>query len=69
MQLFCNTCEVLVEFVRDDFEPEKIWCPSCKVNGMTDEVLEAADIHIRVEVERNKSRAVRRGIGKPDLVC
>ena len=69
LKLFCNACEVLAEVVREDFEPETIWCPRCKINGMTDVVLEAADIHIRVQVESNKSRAVRRGIGKPDLVA
>ena len=66
---FCNKCEVLAEFVVEDFEPEKIRCPRCGVNGMTDEVIEAAGIHIRVKVEGNKSRAVRLGISEPDLVA
>ena len=69
LKLFCNACEVLAEVVQEDFEPETIWCPRCSVNGMSDVVFEAADIHIKNRVESNESRAGRRGIGKRDFVA
>ena len=67
LKLHCESCNLSAEYLRVKLQPEKIWCPSCGVEGMAEEVLIDAAAYANEQYSRNLLLAQDLGIHRPEL--